>query len=476
MEKIIANDFESIASRAYCYYLDHEIVSRYFDAYKLQKDVSEEHQSRFWQLKYYHGDDKWLYLKSLGDLFLKQNKFTLAFMCFVESLRLNCHQEETFCLATGISKNIYPRFPENLKENKCSISVIMPTYTRNKIITESIQSVLDQSFQDFELIIVNDGGPNDVEQVIRSFDSPKIKYFRLQKNGGVARARNEAILRAEGKYIVYLDDDDIQYPNHLHSVYNALNNPRYKIVYTNTRAIIGIIENDKFYPKEFSFIWKHKFDRNLLAKHLWFGTNAFAHEKSILNEIGMFNEDFRISQDYEFFLRCAEKYSFKHVNKFTAEWRRKHDNRTITNQVGSYFFGELNQHYYAYFKGKIAFLKYYLNKGNKQKVYTLFTDIRNQYPSYFKTVGNISEILPIAESFNDRKFIVKLSQNHITLGAKSCIDYAFKSKSIWVFIGLISYLPIKVIKILKQRLAYIFERAIRKMDIMQKYRDISYRP
>ncbi len=101
--------------------------------------------------------------------------------------------------------------------NKPLVSVIMPTYNCGKYISESIDSVLNQTLKDFELIIVDDNSNDNTEDIVKEYISsyPCISYIKLDKNSGSANARSIAISKANGKYIAFLDSDDIWFSNKL---------------------------------------------------------------------------------------------------------------------------------------------------------------------------------------------------------------------------------------------------------------------
>ncbi|WP_166259652.1 glycosyltransferase family 2 protein [Marinobacter salicampi] len=92
-------------------------------------------------------------------------------------------------------------------------SVVIPSYNRSGMTKEAIESVLDQTFQDFEIIVVDDGSTDDTDEVLRSFDE-KIIYHK-QTNAGVASARNKGVALSNGQYICYLDSDDLWHPEKL---------------------------------------------------------------------------------------------------------------------------------------------------------------------------------------------------------------------------------------------------------------------
>ena len=94
------------------------------------------------------------------------------------------------------------------------VSVIIPTYNREKTILRAINSVLDQTYKEIELIIVDDGSIDNTRKIVESLNCQKIKYI-YQKNGGAAKARNTGIIAASGEYISFQDSDDYWYPEKL---------------------------------------------------------------------------------------------------------------------------------------------------------------------------------------------------------------------------------------------------------------------
>lgn len=93
-------------------------------------------------------------------------------------------------------------------------SIIIPAYNLENYIAAALQSVLVQTFQDFEIIIVDDGSSDETVSIIQSFHDPRIRLVS-QVNGGVSRARNAGMKKAVGAYIAFMDGDDYWYPEHL---------------------------------------------------------------------------------------------------------------------------------------------------------------------------------------------------------------------------------------------------------------------
>ena len=89
------------------------------------------------------------------------------------------------------------------------VSIIIPTYNREKSISKSIKSVLNQTYNDLEVIVVDDGSTDNTEKIIKGIKDTRIKYIKLDKNKGACYARNVGIKKATGKYIAFNDSDDI---------------------------------------------------------------------------------------------------------------------------------------------------------------------------------------------------------------------------------------------------------------------------
>ena len=95
------------------------------------------------------------------------------------------------------------------------VSVIMPAYNSGKYIKDAISSVLEQTYADFELLIVNDASEDDTEAVVQSFNDDRIRYFKNKQSMGAAICRNSAIRHAKGEFIAFLDSDDLWKPEKL---------------------------------------------------------------------------------------------------------------------------------------------------------------------------------------------------------------------------------------------------------------------
>ena len=121
--------------------------------------------------------------------------------------------------------------------NMPKISVLMSAYNAEKYIAEAIDSVLSQSFSDFEFIIINDGSTDQTEAIVKKYQDERIRYF-FQENTGLSKALNYGLKLSEGKYIARLDADDICYPNRLELQYDFMkSNPNFVLCGSYTDVI-----------------------------------------------------------------------------------------------------------------------------------------------------------------------------------------------------------------------------------------------
>lgn len=117
------------------------------------------------------------------------------------------------------------------------VSIITPTYNCAKFIGATIESVLNQTYQNFEMIIVDDASKDNTEEVVKSFKDKRIKYIRLSKNSGPAVARNRAMEEAKGKYMAFLDSDDLWKREKLEKQINFIKKNKYKIICSDYEQI-----------------------------------------------------------------------------------------------------------------------------------------------------------------------------------------------------------------------------------------------
>jgi len=161
-------------------------------------------------------------------------------------------------------------------ENKPAVSIIIQTYNRRQSIGRSIKSVLNQTYRDFELIIVDDGSTDNTKELVADFNDERIKYVRHEENKGEAAARNTGIKAARYDYIVYQDSDDKWLPEKLARQIELLENasPEVGVIYTG----FWKAENHKRTYVPFSWVSQKNGDRNYELRAI------FAEALSLIKE------------------------------------------------------------------------------------------------------------------------------------------------------------------------------------------------
>ncbi|MEH1821866.1 MAG: glycosyltransferase [Nostoc sp.] len=192
------------------------------------------------------------------------------------------------------------------------ISVTMATYNHEKYIGEAVESILNQTYTNFELIIVNDGSNDKTDEIIRKFRDERITYI-YQENQGTSSAMNRAILDSRGKYIAFMSGDDISYPHRLETEYNYLVTSEKKIVFSWVDFIDenSQIITDSHYAEN---LFNHpNRTRSEILRHFFFHGNYINAVtgliyRELLLDAGLFNVAAIQIQDWEMWLKLIEKH------------------------------------------------------------------------------------------------------------------------------------------------------------------------
>lgn len=192
-----------------------------------------------------------------------------------------------------------------------TISVVIPTYNRAHLIKESIQSVLDQTLQPYEIIVVDDFSTDNTEEVVNSFNSPVIKFVKNQRKKGANGARNTGILMAQGEYIAFHDSDDIWLPNKLHLQLNNLKETDSDMSFCSLKKENQSILSRSIVPK------KHIKSENIkeLLKYFNFISTQTIFVKALLAKNILFDEDIKRFQDWDFVIRFSKNNKISHLDK-----------------------------------------------------------------------------------------------------------------------------------------------------------------
>lgn len=189
-----------------------------------------------------------------------------------------------------------------------AISVIIPTHNRGHWLPESMDSVLSQTFADFELLVVDDGSTDDTLQVVEQY--PSVRYFRCNENQGVSKARNLGLRHARGRYICFLDSDDLWVQDKLQFQIDWMDqNPECVVCYTDE---LWIRNGVRVNPMK-----KHqKYSGDIFADCLPLcivSPSSAMLRASLFEEVGDFDESLPACEDYDLWLRIAARHSFHFI-------------------------------------------------------------------------------------------------------------------------------------------------------------------
>lgn len=203
-----------------------------------------------------------------------------------------------------------------------TVSVIIPTYNRASFLKESVQSVLNQTFKDFEIIIINNYSIDNTLEVICSFNDNRIKTLNFRNHGVIAKSRNHGLMNSTGKYIGFLDDDDMWCPEKLEIQIKYLeSHPEFGLVYSNA-LIIDAKGNQRGLVLNNGRAKEGRIFQDLLnGKYIPIPTVLM--KRKLLESNGLFNEESSIIaiEDYEYWVRASLKFDFGYIDKPLAMYR-----------------------------------------------------------------------------------------------------------------------------------------------------------
>lgn len=199
-------------------------------------------------------------------------------------------------------------------------SVIIPVYNKEKFIENTIKSVLQQSFLDFELILVNDGSTDESVTKIESFSDSRTTYY-TKENGGASSARNFGLEKAKGNYITFLDADDYWYPDFLQEMASSIEEfPNHKIF----SAAIEVESDKVVFPSQYSI--KKSSEREIVdyfvasMKTTIICTSCAVFDKSVFEKVGHFDTEIKSGQDTDMWIRMGLEFPIVFSWKILARY------------------------------------------------------------------------------------------------------------------------------------------------------------
>lgn len=199
-----------------------------------------------------------------------------------------------------------------------TVSVVLPTYNRADLLARSLRSVLEQSWRDLEVIVVDDGSTDHTAEVVRSCGDPRVRYVERRENAGAAVARNTGIEAAAGRFIAFQDSDDVWHPEALEKRMQA---------FADAPADTGVV---------YCGFWRTQDGRKryIPARHIeprdgevlgsllrgnFVSTQTAVVRRACFERVGPFDADLPPLEDWDFFLRVAAHYAFRLVDEALVE-------------------------------------------------------------------------------------------------------------------------------------------------------------
>lgn len=274
-------------------------------------------------------------------------------------------------------------------------SIIIPLYNKSQYIRTTLQSVLDQSYTDFEIIVVNDGSTDNSADIVKLMNNDRIKLLD-KVNGGVSAARNYGIKHARNSYIAFLDADDIWASDHLENIVELIRDypeskyyvTAYKCFLNRISNIVNVVDLQKYNAHD-SFLISDYFEFRIKSDLQICMTSSICTHKSLLETDEPFPVGISCGEDLDLWLRLALKSPIAYSNKATMFYQLEATNSLttgVTTLKGSFKYWNWFEHksdspYFKEYVNKMIYLlalKSYKNKNYKEAIWVM-SKIRGSY-------------------------------------------------------------------------------------------------
>ena len=211
------------------------------------------------------------------------------------------------------------------------VSVIIPSYNRELTIKRSVFSVLDQTYKDIEVIVVDDCSSDNTREVIEGIDDDRLRYYCLEENSGACVARNKGIELAKGEYIAFQDSDDEWLPNKLEVQMKKLKASKADVCFCKMKQQFSDGSSESFFPKGLqegivSYEQLYEFSRVSTQ-------TIFAKREVCMKH--KFDRLVKKSQDYDWVIRAGEEYRFYYIDSVLVNQYFQNDSITKGGKVKS---------------------------------------------------------------------------------------------------------------------------------------------
>lgn len=182
-------------------------------------------------------------------------------------------------------------------ESTPTVSVIIPTYNRAELVPHAIESVLAQTFRDFELLVVDDGSTDDTREAVEAIEDPRVRYL-YQENGGVSAARNYGAREANGEYLIFLDSDDTAYPDWLETMISVVQQEGVSLACCGCEMATSRGTEGRRMPQRLGTL-----HRGMEGVFL---AGTFIVESRLFHEVGGYDPNMQASENWELGIRLTD--------------------------------------------------------------------------------------------------------------------------------------------------------------------------
>ena len=259
------------------------------------------------------------------------------------------------------------------------VTVVLPTYNRADLLPRAINSVLDQTFEDFELIVVDDASEDETPEVVDSFDDERIVFIRHEENK-YGKAWNTGIENAEGEYITFIDDDDEWYPQKIEKQVERMDDADDEVVLVYCWREVyeyGEMVNEAK-PDLEGEIFEETIVKNPIGN-----TSTFMVRADALDDVGGFDESLPCGLDSDLLRRVTSKYLVDYVPEILVKQHWKHGNEQITDEESDKLEDTIESH-----KTTIKKFDSYLrrNPDKKVEIYSVISLLYIKQSSWFRSM------------------------------------------------------------------------------------------
>lgn len=217
------------------------------------------------------------------------------------------------------------------------VSIIMPAYNSEQYISRSIQSVIDQTYTDWELIVIDDCSRDETCEAVSSFGDSRIKLLRNETNSGAAISRNYGLREARGRWIAFLDSDDLWLPTKLEEQLGFMESNHYSFSFTD----YAIVQNDgKVEP--FAFVGPTVVNERLMKRYCYFFTSTVVYDVDAVGLIQI--ADIKKNNDYAMWLKAVRKTNCHRLGRCLSVYCKREGSISSGNKL------RLIKHHYILFR------------------------------------------------------------------------------------------------------------------------------